>query len=66
MYCQLYKQARNLEIQESDKPVAARGGNNLKGLLNFLRILVYLVIYDSGNVSFEQILLSWYSQKLRP
>ena len=26
-----------------------------------LRILVYLVIYDSGKVSIEYLLLSWYS-----
>ena len=27
---------------------------------NYLRILVYLVIYDSGQVSLEHLLLSWY------
>ena len=27
---------------------------------DYLRILVYLVIYDSGQVSLEHLLLSWY------
>jgi hypothetical protein len=29
----------------------------------FLRILVYWVIYDSGQVSLEHLLLSWYSSQ---
>ena len=32
--------------------------NGLHGY--FLRILVHLVIYDSGQVSLEHLLLSWY------
>ena len=31
---------------------------------HFLRILVYLVIYDSGKVSLEHLLLSWYPSQL--
>ena len=33
----------------------------------YLRILVYLVIYDSAEVSLEHLLVSWYpSQRLSP
>ena len=32
----------------------------------YLRILVYLVIYDSGKVSLEHLLLSWYPSQLMP
>ena len=32
----------------------------------YLRILVYLVIYDSGYVSLENLLLSWYPSERGP
>ena len=31
----------------------------------YFRILVYLVIYDSGLVSLEHLLLSWYTQQTK-
>jgi len=34
--------------------------------LIYLRILVYLVIYDSGEVSLEHLLLSWYPSSPSP
>ena len=47
------------DLREWKKPVLGFG------FRMYLRILVYLVIYDSGYVSLEHLLLSWYpSQRL--
>ena len=47
-------------MDHSQPPSSPRSGLRRQHPSMFFRILVYLVIYDSGQVSLEHVLLSWY------